>query len=158
MPTCYCKQKLATLAPPPSSSDWSTVLELTLMSGAACKSWNSFNLTRRLNGAWPLQSCVFCSVSRMTWRSKNAKLKLKSVQLLKNVSRDLAFFPHSTARVVCEWALRPLGHGSWGCLVHFHRERIFAFHCAVFFMQTCAFASFRASRLWCAIINTWRSS
>ncbi len=32
MPTCYSKQKLATHAPPPHSSDWSTVLELTLMS------------------------------------------------------------------------------------------------------------------------------
>ncbi len=37
MPTCYCKQKLAKLAPPPGSSDWSTVLELTLMSGSVCK-------------------------------------------------------------------------------------------------------------------------
>ncbi len=27
MPTCYCKQKLTTLAPPQSSSDWSTALE-----------------------------------------------------------------------------------------------------------------------------------
>uniref|UniRef100_A0A8C1XQF4 Rap guanine nucleotide exchange factor (GEF) 6 n=1 Tax=Cyprinus carpio TaxID=7962 RepID=A0A8C1XQF4_CYPCA len=45
---CFCKQKLATLAPPPGSSDWSTVSELTLMSGATCKRLNPFNLTRRL--------------------------------------------------------------------------------------------------------------
>lgn len=31
MPTCYCKQKRAMVAPPPGSSDWSTVLEVTLM-------------------------------------------------------------------------------------------------------------------------------
>ncbi len=31
MPTSYCKQKRAMVAPPPGSSDWSTVLELTLM-------------------------------------------------------------------------------------------------------------------------------
>ncbi len=36
--TCYYKQNLATLAPPLRSSDWSTDLELILMSGAACKS------------------------------------------------------------------------------------------------------------------------
>uniref|UniRef100_A0A8C2DIR9 THAP domain-containing protein 1 n=1 Tax=Cyprinus carpio TaxID=7962 RepID=A0A8C2DIR9_CYPCA len=29
MPTCYCKQKLAALASPLGTSDWSTVLELT---------------------------------------------------------------------------------------------------------------------------------
>ncbi len=37
MPTCYCKQTLATLAPPPGSSD--------------LKISNSFNLTRRLQSA-----------------------------------------------------------------------------------------------------------
>ncbi len=47
MPTCYCKQNLAVLAPPPEASDWPTVLELTL-SGVACKSLNSFNLTQDL--------------------------------------------------------------------------------------------------------------
>ncbi len=31
-------KKLATFAPPPRSSDWSTVLDLTLMSSASCKS------------------------------------------------------------------------------------------------------------------------
>ncbi len=47
MPACYCKQNLAVLAPSPEASDWPTVLELTL-SGVACKSLNSFNLTRDL--------------------------------------------------------------------------------------------------------------
>ncbi len=33
LPTCYCKQKRAT-----GSSDWSTVLKVTLMSSDECKS------------------------------------------------------------------------------------------------------------------------
>ncbi len=41
---CFCKLKLAMLTLPPGSSDWSTVLKLTLMSGTTCQSWNSFNL------------------------------------------------------------------------------------------------------------------
>lgn len=36
--TCYCKQKLATLSPSLVYFDWPTVLELTLMCGAACRS------------------------------------------------------------------------------------------------------------------------
>ncbi len=36
MPACYCKKKLALL------SDWSTVLGLTSLNGAAGKSWNYF--------------------------------------------------------------------------------------------------------------------
>ncbi len=43
MPTCYCKQKLAMLAQASGSSDWSTVLELILMSDAVCKGLNYFN-------------------------------------------------------------------------------------------------------------------
>ncbi len=31
--TCYCKLNLATLATPPGSSIWATILELTLMRG-----------------------------------------------------------------------------------------------------------------------------
>jgi len=38
MLTCYSKQKLEKLAPPLGSSDWSTVLELTLMNMTVCKS------------------------------------------------------------------------------------------------------------------------
>ncbi len=41
---CFCKLKLAMLTLPLGSSDWSTVLKLTLMSGTTCHSWNSFNL------------------------------------------------------------------------------------------------------------------
>ncbi len=37
MPICYCKQKLATLAPPLGASDWFTVLELILMSSVGGK-------------------------------------------------------------------------------------------------------------------------
>ncbi len=62
LPTCYCKQKLATLAPPPGSSDWFTVLELTLMSGTVCKSWNSFNLTRHLKNV-----TLMCEVLQKKW-------------------------------------------------------------------------------------------
>ncbi len=62
MPTCYCKQKRTTLAPPPGSSDWSTVLELTSMRGAVCKSWNSFNLTQHLKN-----TTVMCEKLRKMW-------------------------------------------------------------------------------------------
>lgn len=41
----------------------------------------------------------FCSVLRMTRHSKNASLKIKSVQLLKNTYRDLASPHHSSVRV-----------------------------------------------------------
>ncbi len=44
MSTSYCKQKLAMFAPLPGSSDWSTVLERTLMSGTGCKILNSLNV------------------------------------------------------------------------------------------------------------------
>lgn len=47
LPSNNIKQKLAMLALPPGSCDWSIVLELTLMSSTACKCFNSFNFTQR---------------------------------------------------------------------------------------------------------------
>ncbi len=62
--TCYCKQKLATLATPLGSSIWATILELTLMRGAACKSWNYFNLTQHLQNVAIM--CEHCKDTTVT--------------------------------------------------------------------------------------------
>ncbi len=56
------------LAPPLVSSDWSTVSELILITGAACKSLNSFNLT------WSLKNTMLvCETLQKTGVSVTVK-------------------------------------------------------------------------------------
>ncbi len=84
MSTCYRKQKLATLALPPGFSDWSTSLELTLMSGHAFKSWNSFNSTLHFKKSRDVSKVVIhvnlvCFYIETQRKSSALELKMRSV-------------------------------------------------------------------------------